>query len=120
MFKGGYVKIERRLIALALLLLLLPHPLLRANQASSGQLQGQKLSPTNSVEADQESLLDSKDEIEYKRSKMVSEYGAVPLIQKPVEWGGRLLDGLVWGIQKIGQGTIYIATWPLKFIKKSK
>jgi len=61
---------------------------------------------------------EAKNDAGYQRSENVSQYGTVPVVQKPLEWSGKGLDGIVWGIGKVASAIITLPTRP--FQKKTE
>ena len=57
-------------------------------------------------------------EPEFTRSKDVSKYGTFEVIQTPFSWMGKALDGLVWGVGKIGSTAISLVERPFHWSKK--
>src|SRR3989338_2815975 len=53
----------------------------------------------------------------FTRTKKVSKYGTLAFIQKPIEWIGKGIDGLVHGIGYAGSA---IFTVPIQLIHRTK
>jgi len=54
---------------------------------------------------------------ENARPEHVSKYGTFQIIQLPLMWMGKLVDGVVFGIGKVGTAAIAIVKWPVEAIQ---
>ena len=55
-----------------------------------------------------------------ERSENVSKYGTFGVIQTPVRWFGKMIDGIVFGFQKTGSAIISLPAKTAKAVRGNK